>query len=124
MIDALVEAKHSGTIELIHKVLTDHNEGEYRRSKLISYLNERRRQVAAMNVFYDHTLNKNVPQIGDYCKASIPAAMLTKPFVFVLSVGILPDLIKDNYENFNQRSKQASIGLKTTGTMLTRLLVE
>ena len=100
MIDAIVEAKHTGKMEDIHKVLTDHNNGEFNNAKLISYLTERRRQVAAMNVFYDHTIHKNQPQIGEYAKASIPAAMLTSPFVFVLNIGILPDLIEDNYTNY------------------------
>merc|ERR1719308_714512 len=108
MIDAIVEAKHSGRFEDIYQVLDDHNEGNFKKSKLIAYLTERRRQVAAMNVFYDHSLNKDEPQIREYAKASIPAAMLTKPFVFVLSIGILPDLIADNYESFNPE-EQASI---------------
>ena len=66
----------------------------------MSYITERRRQVAAINKFYERTLDQDTPQIGVYAKADIPRAMLTRQFVFVLSIAVLPDLEMDDFDNF------------------------
>ena len=55
--------------------------------------------MAAINKFYERTLDQETPQIGVYAKADIPRAMLTRQFVFVLSIAVLPDLVKDNFDN-------------------------
>ena len=67
----------------------------------MGYITERRRQVAAMNIFYEKTLNQDQPQVASYAEADIPRAMLTEPFVFVLFIGVLPDLKRDNYSNYH-----------------------
>ena len=56
--------------------------------------------MAAMNQFYERTLGQETPQIGVYAKADIPRAMLTRQFVFVLSISVLPDLEKDDFDNY------------------------
>ena len=53
-----------------------------------------------MNKFYERTLDQDTPQIGVYAMADIPRAMLTRQFVFVLSIKVLPDLEKDDFDNF------------------------
>ena len=58
-----------------------------------------------MNIFYHKTLYKDTPQISFYAKASIPGAMLTRPLVFVLYIGVLPDLEKDKIENFKMENQ-------------------
>ena len=68
--------------------------------QILSYMTERRRQVAAINKFYERTINQDTPQIGVYAKADIPRAMLTRQLVFVLSIAVLPDLEKDDFENY------------------------
>ena len=56
--------------------------------------------MAAINKFYERTINRDTPQIGVYAKADIPRAMLTRKLVFVLSVAVLPDLEKDDFYNY------------------------
>ena len=56
--------------------------------------------MAAINKFYEQTLDQETPQIGVYAKADIPRAMLTRQFVFVLSIAVLPDLEKDDFDNY------------------------
>ena len=55
-----------------------------------------------MNIFYEKTLYQDEPQVSVYSKADIPRAMLTETYVFVLYIGVLPDLEKDNYTNYNE----------------------
>ena len=57
-----------------------------------------------MNKFYERTLDQDTPQIGVYAMADIPRAMLTRQFVFVLSIAVLPDLETDDFDNFQQSS--------------------
>ena len=59
-----------------------------------------------MNNFYAKTLNQDTPQITVYSKASIPSAMLSRRFVFVLSIAVLPDLVKDNFVNFEVANQE------------------
>ena len=68
-------------------------------------MTERRRQIGAINKFYEKTLNKETPQIGVYNKADIPRAILSRELVFVLDVGILPDLEEDDFLNFNMNER-------------------
>ena len=55
-----------------------------------------------MNIFYERTLYQDQPQVAVYSKADIPRAMLTEPYVFVLYIGVLPDLVQDNFENYDE----------------------
>ena len=64
------------------------------------YIAERQRQISIINLFYQETLSKNVPQIGKYANGDIPSALLTKKNVFVMLVPILPDLEKDCFNSF------------------------
>ena len=50
-------------------------------------------------MFYQETLQRNGPQVGIYESGDIPNAILTEKYVFILTVGVLPDLEKDSYEN-------------------------
>ena len=67
----------------------------------MGYINERKRQISVINTFYHKTLNKDKPQVGVYTKGDIPNAILTEQFVFVLYVRVLPNLVKDNFENYD-----------------------
>ena len=69
----------------------------------MQYLTQRQRQVVVINLFFEETLlrNKNQPQVGMYSLGHIPRAILKEKYVFLLSVRILPDLVKDNYQNFD-----------------------
>ena len=69
---------------------------------MLGYITERQRQVSAMNIFYERTLYQDQPQVAVYSKADIPRAMLTEPYVFVLYIGVLPDLVQDNFENYDE----------------------
>ena len=64
------------------------------------------RQIAAINKFYEKTLGEDTPQVGAYSKADIPRAMLSREFVFVLSVAVLPNLTVDEIENFARDKSQ------------------
>ena len=61
--------------------------------------------MAAINKFYERTLYQDTPQIGVYAKADIPRAMLTRPLVFVLSIAVLPDLEKDDFDNYEMNEE-------------------
>ena len=50
-------------------------------------------------MFYQETLQRNGPQVGIYESGDIPNAILTEKYVFILTVGVLPDLEKDSYDN-------------------------
>ena len=66
-----------------------------------NYITERRRQVGAINKFYERTQYQDTPQIGVYSNADIPRAVLSREFVFVLSVSVLPDLNEDTFSKFH-----------------------
>ena len=66
-----------------------------------NYITERRRQIGAINNFYEKTLGQNTPQIGVYSNADIVRAMLNSQFIFVLYVAVLPDLNEDKFLNFH-----------------------
>merc|ERR550532_2725609 len=101
MIDAIVLARHSDPLATnVINLLDAHVDGNYNDNRILSYMTERRRQVAAINKFYERTINQDTPQIGVYAKADIPRAMLTRQLVFVLSIAVLPDLEKDDFENY------------------------
>ena len=68
-------------------------------------MTERMRQIGAINKFYEKTLGKEAPQIGVYSKADIPRAMLSREFVFILSVKVLPNLVEDEYLSFNMEDR-------------------
>ena len=57
-----------------------------------------------MNNFYVLTRNQETPQLGVYETANIPSAMLTRPLVFVLSIGVLPNLTLDDFDNFENNT--------------------
>ena len=63
-------------------------------------MTERKRQIGAINKFYEKTVGQDGPQIGVYSKADIPRAILSRQFVFVLSVAVLPDLDNDDIEKY------------------------
>ena len=65
-----------------------------------NFLVEKERQVAAIEIFYDKTINIDVPQVAEYSKADIPRAILTQPFVFIYDIKILPNLPFDSFENY------------------------
>ena len=66
-------------------------------------MTERQRQVAVISLFFEETLSKETPQVELYSFGDIPRAILREPYVFILTVGILPDYDKDNYDNFDMR---------------------
>ena len=57
-----------------------------------------------MNIFYEKTLYQDQPQVAVYSEADIPRAMLTETYIFVLYIGVLPDLIRDNFDNYNNNN--------------------
>ena len=57
-------------------------------------------------MFYQETLQRNGPQVGIYESGDIPNAILTEEYVFILTVGVLPDLEKDSYDNFDDQNYQ------------------
>ena len=46
-------------------------------------------------------MGKDTPQVEVYTNADIPNAILKEKYVIVLTVYILPNLIKDSFTNFN-----------------------
>ena len=64
-----------------------------------------------MNIFYEKTLYQDEPQVAVYSEADIPRAMLTETYVFVLYIGVLPDLEKDNYTNYNISNRGKGLAL-------------
>ena len=71
---------------------------------MLGYITERQRQVSAINIFYEKTLYQDQPQVAVYSEADIPRAMLTETYIFVLYIGVLPDLIRDNFDNYNNNN--------------------
>lgn len=57
-------------------------------------------------MFYQETLKRNGPQVGIYESGDIPNAILTEKYVFILTVGVLPDLVKDSYDYADQETYQ------------------
>ena len=66
-------------------------------------MGELRRRVSVINTFYKQTSRKKRFLLSKYSNADISKAMLSKRFVFVLFINILPDVDKDNFENFNEK---------------------
>ena len=83
---------------------------------MLGYITERFRQIKAINIFYERTLDQDEPQVAVYKEANIPRAMLTQPFVFVLYIGILPDLQSDDFSNYDEN--QPGYVLTTVSFML------
>ena len=67
-------------------------------------MKERARQVAVLNIFYEHTLMRDTPQVRVYTNADIPKSLLTQKFVFILTLAILPIIDHDSYDNFNKET--------------------
>ena len=63
-----------------------------------------------MNIFYENTLYQDEPQVAVYSEADIPRAMLTETYVFVLYIGVLPNLTTDNFINYNEKKKGKALG--------------
>ena len=59
-----------------------------------------------INLFYQDTLQRYGPQVGIYESGDIPNAILTEKYVFILTVGVLPDLEKDSYDSFDGQNSQ------------------
>ena len=80
-------------------------------------MEERRRQMSIINIFYQKTLGQDTPQLNRDTSADISRAILTEEYVLVLIVPILPDPDQDNFKNFdvNKRkdqwyNKKSSVG--------------
>ena len=43
--------------------------------------------------------------MGQYESGDIPNAILTEKYVFLLTVGVLPDTKKDSFENFDENNQ-------------------
>ena len=70
-------------------------------------MTEKKRQAAVINTFYIKTLNENEPQIAEFAKADILQAMLSKRFVFVLNINILPYVQEESFENFDEKDTES-----------------
>ena len=58
---------------------------------LFEYLEMKTREVNAINIFYTETIDKPAPQISQFKEAEIAEALLTKKFVFILTLNIIPN---------------------------------
>ena len=67
---------------------------------------ELRRKVSIINTFYKKSFQKDSPKLTKSSKSDISKAMLSKRFVFVLSIRILPDLHEDSFEKFDELNEE------------------
>ena len=65
-----------------------------------NFINEKRRQVKALNILYENTLYQDGPQVAAYKNADIPRAVMTEEHVFICLLNILPNK-QDEFEMFN-----------------------
>jgi hypothetical protein len=64
---------------------------------LYDYLMKRTREVNAINIFYTKTVNKVAPLIAQFSKADIPKAMFDVPYVFILTLNVIPNITEEKY---------------------------
>ena len=101
--EATVRARQNASYlpELVH-LLECHRNGPFNKQRVknhyenclylnqnlqvTNYIDLRKREVSALNIFYEKTVNKNEPQIASFRSADIPIAMLSEPFVFVIEI--------------------------------------
>ena len=65
-------------------------------------MNEKRRVASIINTFFVKSLSPDEPQVAEFERADIENAIVTERFVFVLSIYILPNLVEDGYENYDE----------------------
>ena len=65
-----------------------------------NFIIERERQIAAIEIFYDKSMNKDKPQVAEYQQADIPRAILTQPYVFIYEINILPNKTLDRFKHY------------------------
>ena len=63
-------------------------------------MKKKKRQVKAINIFYEQTLHQDKPQVAAYKNADIPRAMLTEHYVFICELHVLP-VVQDKFEYYN-----------------------
>jgi len=80
------------------KIISDYEKTCFNADTLTIYLMERTREVNALNIFYGETVNKVAPKMAQYQNADVPAALLTKKYVFVLSLHILPNIEDEKFD--------------------------
>ena len=128
----IIEARRISPVDLIEHV-QNHTTGNFNDKKVLilknfiflyififqveEYMEERRRQMSIINIFYQKTLGQDTPQLNRDTSADISRAILTEEYVLVLIVPILPDPDQDNFKNFdvNKRkdqwyNKKSSVG--------------
>ena len=62
------------------------------------------RQVSVINTFYLKSLSSGEPKIARLMSADIAKAILSKRFVFVLKINILPDIDEDSFDKFDEEN--------------------
>merc|ERR1719430_430066 len=74
------------------------------------YVQRRKREVAAINKFYQQTMRKrpgeNVPIIAQFQRAQIPIALIDSKLVFILDMCIIPKNVQFNATNCEQNEKE------------------
>ena len=107
MIDAIVFSRNGDEdAKEVEEVLRKHMDGslsdfgDFNDNRVLNYITERKRQISVMMKFYERTVGQDTPQIGKYAMADIPRAMLSRQYVFVLSISVLPDLNLDDFDNY------------------------
>ena len=73
---------------------------------LYPYLNEKTRQVNAINIFYTQTASQDEPQIAVFSEANIPHGLVSDHILFVLTLYVLPNVTTDEYTAYTKLSKQ------------------
>ena len=69
-------------------------------SSMFIYVQRRKREVAAIDKFYQQTMRKrpgqNVPIIAQFQRAQIPIALIDRKLVFILDMCIIPKNVQFN----------------------------
>ena len=69
--------------------------------QILGYLSELRRSISVINTFFLRSNGIDFPKITRYSDAEISSNMMSKTYVFVLYLRILPNYTKDGLSNFN-----------------------
>ena len=96
-------ANEENLIELVKSYdNSDYNIDVY----LQDYITERERELNAIHIIYNETVNKKEPQIAHLEAAKIASALVNTRVVFVLTLKVLPEVEEEKYSKYVEEKRK------------------
>jgi len=114
LVKLIPRVKHGNesSLEDMNKLIRNYTDSCFNldNSSMFTYVEKRKREVAAIDKFYQQTIRKrpgqNVPIIAQFQRAQIPIALIDRKLVFILDMCIIPKNVAFDPENCAENEKE------------------